>query len=522
MILLLLVLLDRTRGENGSPYCSFTPLHTLCLHEGTGPDCGNQVVSVVVRPEEAAFIVSEHNRLRSRVATGQERRGSPGPQPPAANMMLMEWDEELARVAQSHADQCIFMHECSACRRVSRFGVGQNLFTSAQMKRDNTAEWSVVINTWYNEVDVFNPNYIRPYQYTPAIGHYTQMIWYNSYVVGCGFTMYRQGVWWRKLYTCDYGPGGNIIFSQAYLPGDPCSSCPPGTSCSLQYPGLCGYATTNVVLSRRLKKQAGSFPEPSTENLTQAVEAKVTKPTVNISESQTAMWTLSASSQTVDKVQLASNVSHKPEDTSSSDGQELYLLTMMDILRTCLFGIRPEFYRFCRQTEWYFNITHPLNPFVNIFNPKPVRGPDVIIRCDTDPQLCEFKSLNPSWIVEESHGRGRHVHAVLEVGEEARLIYPKRMAAPLGNTTCISVSHLRSFEGIVYPSATVREFMVVVRQQRGEAIRVNFGGTPGRWEETSMSINSIRSPYIVELLIGPANYRVTVAIGALYVTGGLC
>ncbi|XP_064087362.1 uncharacterized protein LOC135202017 [Macrobrachium nipponense] len=515
MILLLLVLLDRTRGENGSPYCSFTPLHTLCANAGTGPDCGNQVVSVVVRPEEAAFIVAEHNRLRSRVATGQERRGSPGPQPPAANMMLMEWDEELARVAQSHADQCIFMHECSACRRVSRFGVGQNLFTSAQIKRDNTIEWSVVINTWYNEVDIFNSNHIRPYQYTPATGHYTQMIWYNSYTIGCGFTMYKQGSWWRKLYTCDYGPGGNIIFSQVYLPGGPCSSCPPGTSCSLQYPGLCGYATTFVVPSRTLKGQSESIPDPDSENISQVEAAKLTRPTSNITESQMAEWNLSAPSQTVGKVQQASNVSHKPEDPSTGDGQELCLLT-------CLFGNRPAFYRFCWLTEWYFSLMHPLPPFVNIITPKPARGPDVIVRCDADSQPCEFKSLSPSWIVQGNHGRGSHVRAVLEVGEEARFMYHKRMAAPSGKITCVSVSHLLSFEDIVYPSATVTEFMVVVRQQRGEAITVNFGGTPGRWEETSMSINSIRSPYIVELFIGPVNYRVTVAIGALYVTGGLC
>ena len=43
------------------------------------------------------------------------------------------WDSELSLVAQAHADQCKFAHDCSDCRRVSRFGVGQNLYIYKQV-----------------------------------------------------------------------------------------------------------------------------------------------------------------------------------------------------------------------------------------------------------------------------------------------------------------------------------------------------------------------------------------------------
>ena len=33
---------------------------------------------------------------------------------------LQVWDEELAAVAQAHADQCKFEHDCADCRRVDR------------------------------------------------------------------------------------------------------------------------------------------------------------------------------------------------------------------------------------------------------------------------------------------------------------------------------------------------------------------------------------------------------------------
>lgn len=223
-----------------SPYCSFTPEHTLCRASGLGPTCGSQVPGRGVSAQDAALILAQHNQLRSRVAMGQEGRGAPGPQPQAANMRLMEWDDELALVAQGHADQCIFEHECSDCRRVSRFGVGQNLFISFQSNFDTRIQWGRAIKAWYDEVAEFSPSAIQPFQFSTPVGHYTQMMWWSSFRVGCGFTMFQEDGWWKKLYTCNYGPGGNIILSQMYRRGSPCSACPAGTSCSLQYPGLCG------------------------------------------------------------------------------------------------------------------------------------------------------------------------------------------------------------------------------------------------------------------------------------------
>ena len=60
--------------------------------------------------------LDEHNRLRSQVAVGSGRG-----KPPAGDMMELQWDSELARVAQARADSCVFQHECSDCRRVERF-----------------------------------------------------------------------------------------------------------------------------------------------------------------------------------------------------------------------------------------------------------------------------------------------------------------------------------------------------------------------------------------------------------------
>ncbi|KAA0200052.1 hypothetical protein HAZT_HAZT000138 [Hyalella azteca] len=75
--------------------------------------------------------------------------------------------------------------------------------------------------------------------FDPSTGHYTAMVWAGTSLVGCGFTMFEEGGWFKKLYTCNYGPTGNVMFTPMYRRGQPCSSCPLGTSCSLTHPGLC-------------------------------------------------------------------------------------------------------------------------------------------------------------------------------------------------------------------------------------------------------------------------------------------
>ena len=46
--------------------------------------------------EEKLLVMDLHNKKRMKIANGLEKRGDPGPQPPAANMM------ELVIVTQSH------------------------------------------------------------------------------------------------------------------------------------------------------------------------------------------------------------------------------------------------------------------------------------------------------------------------------------------------------------------------------------------------------------------------------------
>lgn len=55
----------------------------------TGAACGPYSLGGGVTSEDMAIIVHTHNQLRSKLATGQETQGYPGPHPQAADMMQM-------------------------------------------------------------------------------------------------------------------------------------------------------------------------------------------------------------------------------------------------------------------------------------------------------------------------------------------------------------------------------------------------------------------------------------------------
>jgi len=220
-------------------YCSITKQHTMCKYQGIGKSCNGEALKRGVNTIEKFKILKVHNKLRAKIANGEEKRGKPGPQPPASNMRKMEWDEELAKVAQRHADQCRFAHDCSDCRRVDRFGVGQNLYIYKQSLRLPKTNWDKAVTDWYDEVVDFSNKWVEPFQFRSETGHYSQNVWADTNKVGCGATSYKDGKWFTTLYTCNYGPNGNFIRGAMYKQGEACSECPTGHKCSKQYPGLC-------------------------------------------------------------------------------------------------------------------------------------------------------------------------------------------------------------------------------------------------------------------------------------------
>ncbi|XP_063994833.1 venom allergen 5-like [Diachasmimorpha longicaudata] len=191
-------------------------VHTMCQFSSPQPSrqCG-AYKDATVTPAEKKELLDVHNKLRARVASGQETRGIGGPQP-AGIIPPLSWDEELAVVAQRWANQCHFGHD--SCRNVERFRVGQNVAYEEWSGSYNT-KLSTLVNNWYDEVEQFDRRIIPSYQYFSATGHYTQMVWGKTTKVGCGVIRHPHNGMFRTYLVCNYADRGNIAEQPIYETG---------------------------------------------------------------------------------------------------------------------------------------------------------------------------------------------------------------------------------------------------------------------------------------------------------------
>ncbi|KAL5285149.1 crispld1 family protein [Megaselia abdita] len=179
--------------------------------------------------DEKRIILQEHNRLRQSVATGNVLG-----QPSAENMREIVWDDELAAKAQEWANNCQFRHDPK--RTINRFTMGQNLaiIWSTAPLADDDGDFPSRIQAWFNEVRKYS--FGDPW--APYTGHYSQLVWGDTDLVGCGFAYYKDKSKYNKLYVCNYGPGGNVVGEKPYEVGKP--SCHNhGLKPSSKYHGLC-------------------------------------------------------------------------------------------------------------------------------------------------------------------------------------------------------------------------------------------------------------------------------------------
>ncbi|KAI9558015.1 hypothetical protein GHT06_014768 [Daphnia sinensis] len=234
-----------TTTKPSTSYCNISTCrvpsdNTLCKYSNTtwGAACQPPYPTVsIISADEITVILNAHNDYRRKVAQGLETRGNPGPQPSASNMRQLIWDDELAVMAQTHAQQCVFQHD--TCRDVLRFRVGQNIYVGAS-SADNlgTSNWNEAVTAWYDEVDGMTAAYVTSFPASPpsVIGHYTQLVWATSYTVGCGVAYYQSTAVfgpsfpYNRLYVCNYGPAGNFLSSPVYAQGSAGSACAAPTS----------------------------------------------------------------------------------------------------------------------------------------------------------------------------------------------------------------------------------------------------------------------------------------------------
>ena len=98
------------------------------------------------------------------------------------------WDAALAASAQKWAAACVFAHSRAGenlCRGYETFGA--------------------CVRAWYAEA---RAHAAGANHYSPATGHFTQMVWRGTSKLGCGVRYDCPG---GPLMVCHYDPPGNVV-----------------------------------------------------------------------------------------------------------------------------------------------------------------------------------------------------------------------------------------------------------------------------------------------------------------------
>ncbi|XP_031764147.2 uncharacterized protein LOC113514485 [Galleria mellonella] len=221
--------------------------HVACQFPEVGPGelCQNYT-EIKFTKELKNFIIHYINRRRQRIAAGNERvrGGIQLPQPEV--MMYVEWDRELALLAQRLADQCVFVHDkCRATVRYPYAGqtVGEVRWRRSSESDELTAQRAIhrVFDAWWGERRRVQPKQlIAPFRLTAkgaVWGHFSQLAVWTLCAVGCGAV--RHGANYpRLLLVCDFSHT-NMLGQRTISPG-PLASCPVHTARkSKAYPLLC-------------------------------------------------------------------------------------------------------------------------------------------------------------------------------------------------------------------------------------------------------------------------------------------
>ncbi|OCT81380.1 serotriflin [Xenopus laevis] len=154
------------------------------------------------------IIIDAHNAYRRNAS------------PTAQNMLKMVWNQDAAQNAANWSASCTGSHSAPDNRTIPGFSCGENLFLASY-----PATWDEAMKAWYDEYKNFEYG-VGPKSPGLVIGHYTQVMWYNSYMVGCSVS-YCPKKTYKYIYVCQYCPAGNIIrtMSTPYKSGQQCADC---------------------------------------------------------------------------------------------------------------------------------------------------------------------------------------------------------------------------------------------------------------------------------------------------------
>ncbi|KAM6280221.1 cysteine-rich secretory protein 2 [Porphyrio hochstetteri] len=183
------------------------------LHQSEGQAFQYKKIGIPSFPhfkiQNQEMILEHHNEIRRSVV------------PTARNMLKMVWSDKAAKNAQKWANKCGMKISPRDQRVINGATCGENVLLSTYPRT-----WADTIQVWYNQASNFKYGYGATSK-NVNVESYTQLIWYNSYQVGCAVA-YCPRNQFSYFYVCQYCPPGNnaVQIATPYKSGPKCADCP--------------------------------------------------------------------------------------------------------------------------------------------------------------------------------------------------------------------------------------------------------------------------------------------------------
>lgn len=236
MIFIYILILMEMYRVNANYFCKLDcgRRHTACIRQPCSlsyANCHTDGVMYPLNNNERRFIRDLHNKLRNDLALGKDKKINIT----VKNMNAISYSEELEFIAQCWTNDCIINHD--ECKNTVEFeDLGQNIFFLFDVDEpESISHVERIILIWYSEVEYITEDVLKSYRHENFYSNFTQMVWAETTMVGCGRTFFNEGL----FFACNYGLKGNQEGLPVLAIGSPsCSICIE--ECNHIYKGLCG------------------------------------------------------------------------------------------------------------------------------------------------------------------------------------------------------------------------------------------------------------------------------------------
>ncbi|XP_001361834.3 antigen 5 like allergen Cul n 1 [Drosophila pseudoobscura] len=214
-------------------WCSRPALqHVACNNNGSlGAKCKSGARLIPMSADMQQFIVRQVNLYRNQVASGAFRKW-----PPAERMATVQWDPELAKLAELAVKQChLATDNCRNTRRFKHVGqiVGHVIFSANRFSQRQLIGHKIY--NWFNQYKKATAGLGLGLR--KDITSFRQLIQERATHMGCGVLQQQRHRWQQQFIVCNFARE-NVHHEPAYAIGHKAAAgCQKGTN--PQFPNLC-------------------------------------------------------------------------------------------------------------------------------------------------------------------------------------------------------------------------------------------------------------------------------------------